>query len=60
MGLQEYVLLVLVILIPLVIAVAVTLWTLEQARMRSKKNRKRPAARKVEAPPASDSPSSGQ
>jgi hypothetical protein len=43
MGLQEYLLLALVILLPLVIAVVVTLWTLEQARLRSKKNRKRPA-----------------
>jgi hypothetical protein len=43
MGLQEYLLLALVILLPLVIAVAVTLWTLEQARLRSKKNRKRSA-----------------
>jgi hypothetical protein len=32
-----------VILVPLVIAVAVTLWTLEQARLRSKQNRPRPA-----------------
>ena len=43
MGLQEYLLLALVILLPLVIAVLVTLWTLEQARLRSKKNRKRSA-----------------
>jgi cytoskeletal protein RodZ len=42
MGLQEYLLLVLVILVPLIIAVVVTLWTLEQARLRNKKNRKRP------------------
>ena len=40
MGLTEYVLLVLVILVPLVIATAVTMWTLEQARLRSKKNRR--------------------
>lgn len=40
MGTKEYVLLVMVILVPLVIATAVTLWTLEQARLRSKKNRK--------------------
>ena len=45
MGLQEYALLAMVILVPLVIAVVVTLWTLEQARLRSKKNRKRPAAK---------------
>jgi uncharacterized protein YpmS len=41
MGLQEYFLLALVILLPLVIAIVVTLWTLEQARLRNKKNRKR-------------------
>lgn len=40
MGTQEYLLLVMVIVVPLIIAVVVTLWTLEQARMRSKKNRK--------------------
>jgi hypothetical protein len=40
MGTKEYLLLVMVILVPLVIATVVTLWTLEQARLRSKKNRK--------------------
>jgi hypothetical protein len=40
MGTQEYLLLAMVILVPLVIATVVTLWTLEQARMRSKKHRK--------------------
>lgn len=39
MGLTEYALLILVILVPFVIATAVTMWTLEQARLRSKKNR---------------------
>jgi hypothetical protein len=52
MGLQEYLLLVLVILVPLIIAVVVTLWTLEQARLRNKKNRKRPAQSTPEASPA--------
>ncbi len=42
MGGREYVLLALVILIPLVIAVAVTLWSLEQVRYRPKRVR-RPA-----------------
>ncbi len=42
MGPTEYVLLALVILLPLVIAAAVTAWSLEQARARSKKHRKRP------------------
>lgn len=41
----EYVLLALVIFVPLVIAIMVTLWTLEQARQRSAKERKRPANR---------------
>ena len=50
MSSTEYVLVALTILIPLVIAVVVTLWTLEQARLRSKKNRKRPA-RSAEEPP---------
>ncbi len=44
MGPTEYVLLALVILIPLVVAAAVTAWSLEQVRARSKKNRKRPQA----------------
>ena len=38
-GVKEYVLLALVILVPLVIAVAVTLWSLEQARYRPKRAR---------------------
>jgi hypothetical protein len=54
-GTKEYVLLVLVILVPLVIATVVTLWTLEQARLRSKKNR-RPAKTKADAgqPPSAE------
>ena len=44
MGLTEYVLLALVILVPAVIATGVTLWSLEQVRMRSTRNRKRKAA----------------
>jgi uncharacterized membrane protein len=55
MGLQEYLLLALVILLPLVIAVAVTLWTLEQARLRNKKNRRRPAKPAPEVIPPTDS-----
>jgi hypothetical protein len=42
MGPKEYGLLAVVILVPLVIAIVVTLWTLEQARLRNKKNRERP------------------
>jgi hypothetical protein len=54
-GTKEYVLLVLVILVPLVIATVVTLWTLEQARLRSKKNR-RPPKPKADAgqPPSAE------
>ena len=40
MSSTEYLLLVLVILIPLAIAVVVTLWSLKQASLRSRKNRK--------------------
>jgi hypothetical protein len=46
----EYLLLALVILVPLVIAVMVTLWTLEQARKRSAKSRKQPANRDFSTP----------
>jgi hypothetical protein len=55
MSLTEYILVAATILVPLVIAIVVTLWTLEQARMRSKKNRKRAAKAKSETgqPPAS-------
>jgi hypothetical protein len=55
MGLTEYLLLALVILVPLAISVIVTLWTLEQARLRSKKNRKRPTANAADGgtPPSS-------
>jgi hypothetical protein len=46
LGLTEwFLLIVVVILIPLVIAVMVTLWSLEQARLRSKKNRRGPVRR---------------
>jgi hypothetical protein len=42
-----------VIVVPLVIATVVTLWTLEQARLRSKKNRKSPRPKPgPETPPA--------
>jgi len=41
MGLTEYLLLIVVVIaIPLLIAIGVTLWTLEQARQRSKPSRK--------------------
>lgn len=42
MGLTEYLLLGVVIVVPLVIAGAVTLWSLEQVRYRPKKSRLQP------------------
>ena len=59
MGVKEYVLLALVILVPLVIAVAVTLWSLEQARYRPKRARgRRPteSAAATDAAGATDAP----
>jgi len=58
-GTEWFLLIVIVIGIPLIIAVAVTIWTLEMARLRNKKNRKQPATpakRKAtrEKPPAPD------
>jgi len=38
-GFEWFLLVVVVIAVPLVVAVAVTLWTLEQARMRNRRNR---------------------
>ena len=55
MGLTEYVLLSLVILVPLVIATAVTAWSLEQVRLRSKKNRRRRPGREPGSPPSPSS-----
>jgi hypothetical protein len=50
-GLTEwFLLIVVVILIPLAIAVTVTLWSLEQARRRSKRNRPGLARRRVPLP----------
>jgi hypothetical protein len=43
MSTTEWVLVALVILIPAIVATGVTLWTLEQALKRQKKNRKKPA-----------------
>lgn len=52
MGTQEWILLGLVLVLPLVVAVAVTLWTLEQAIKRNRKNRPDRAARRVSEPVA--------
>ena len=59
MGTTEYVLLVLVILIPLVVAGAVTLWSLEQARYRPKRARplRSEARPEPDRPPSADVPS---
>jgi hypothetical protein len=54
MGTKEYLLLVMVIVVPLVIATVVTLWTLEQARLRSKKNRKLPRPKTDPGTPPGD------
>jgi len=51
----QWLLLALVILVPLIIAVAVTLWSLEQVRYRPKRRPKRPPLKTTE-PPASDPP----
>lgn len=50
MGTQEWILLALVLVIPLLIAVVVTLWTLEQAIKRNKKNRGGKAVRRAAEP----------
>lgn len=48
---REWLLTAAVIVIPLIIAVAVTLWSLDQVRYRPKKRRPAPvAAREAEAP----------
>lgn len=52
MGPTEYLLLALVILVPLAIAAAVTLWSLKQVQYRPKQRRPRPSA--ISDPPASD------
>lgn len=50
MGTQEWILLALVLVIPLLIAVVVTLWTLEQAIKRNKKNRGGKTVRRAAEP----------
>lgn len=53
-GTQEWILLSLVLIVPLIIAVVVTLWTLEQAIKRNKKNQTGRKVRRV-AEPVADS-----
>jgi uncharacterized membrane protein YwzB len=50
MGTQEWLLLAAVVIVPLLIAIAVTLWTLEQAIKRNRKNQKGRVARRVAEP----------
>ncbi len=45
-GFEWFLIIVVVIGIPLLIAVVVTLWTLEQARLRNRKNRKPPGEKR--------------
>lgn len=56
MGTQEWILLGVVLVLPLIIAIAVTLWTLEQAIKRNRKNRPDRAARRVAEPVADAGP----
>ncbi|TXG85290.1 MAG: hypothetical protein E6R14_04525 [Thermomicrobiales bacterium] len=53
----EWLLVVLVILVPLALAVIVTKWTLDQALKRQRRNREpRPEGERVPTPLASDEP----
>ncbi len=56
MGTQEWLLLALVLIVPLIIAVVVTLWTLEQAIKRNKKNQTGRKVRRVAEPVAAIDP----
>lgn len=56
MGPTEYILLALVILVPLVIAVVVTLWSIDQARYRPKRRRPSPRVPPPAPPERGDTP----
>ena len=56
MGTQEWILLSAVIVVPLLVAVLVTLWTLEQAIKRNRKNQKGRATRRVAEPVTDETP----
>ena len=56
MGTQEWILLTLVLVIPLLIAIVVTLWTLEQALKRNKKNREGKTVRRAAEPVSDETP----
>lgn len=55
----EWLLVVLVILVPLALAIMVTKWTLDQAMKRSRKNRARPEGERVPTPLATSTPDDG-
>ncbi len=57
MGLTEYALLALVIVVPLLIAGAVTLWSLKQVQYRPKKRRPAPGATPEQAEASGGPPS---
>jgi hypothetical protein len=59
MGAQEWLLLAVVIAVPLLIAVVVTLWTLEQALKRNAKNRADKKIRRVAEAVADPAPDAG-
>ncbi len=60
MGTREWLLTAAVILVPLVIAVVVTLWSLDQVRYRPKKRRPAPSVAREAAPsPAPDATPTG-
>jgi len=50
MGTQEWLLLGAVLVVPLVVAIGVTLWTLEQAIKRNRKNQRGRVTRRVSEP----------
>jgi len=52
MGTQEWLLLGVVLVVPLIVAIGVTLWTLEQAIKRNRKHQKGRSVRRVSEPVA--------
>ena len=59
MGAQEWLLLAAVVIVPLLVAIAVTLWTLEQAIKRNRKTQKGRATRRVAEPVIDPPPTAG-
>ena len=58
MGAQEWLLLIAVVAVPLLVAILVTLWTLEQAIKRNRKNQKGRSTRRVAEPVQDSTPDS--